>query len=763
MAIGESAGLLFKIKGDASDAIRAFRDTENAADGLTVGATSLTKTFSSLAGPALIAGAAIAAVGVAAIAGVKAIYDLSKSTAEFGSTIFDASQKTGLGAERLSAMKFAADQSGTSLDAVTAATARFSKVLGDAANGSEQAEAKLKRLGVTSTDLDTALKQALATIVKVPPGAQQMALAMDAFGKSGADLLPFIKSFDGDLDALTEKAKKLGVTITDEAAAAADEFGDQLDTLNAQFDGIGRTIGTAFMGPFNDMARALSDFLTQNQDAIKRWGTNAADVIRGVGVVMRDLDRQSQESTGSSAAAWAGWSVRMLAYLDPVQYALIRTVERLREVGAASKGASAGLGAFLSPALGAAPDAPTGGASRRRSGGGRAPVDNSERDAERLARRDLAAQIKIEANNLKTVQEEMAKAYAALRATLAQGSAVQAFTDATNTATQQWASNLHDALKVLEELERQAITNDATEHERALLLQTQEERRHKLKLAMDAEIKKNEDEAWEERLKRGEIEAERAQEQFNLEQERFEKRQEWLNSLGGGLTVLKPDIGGPEGGGPFDAWTSSWEGFFNRITEEAPTLSSTLQSLAETFQNAFVGMANALGSVVQQWVLYGNTGPAVMRKVLAAALASIAAEAAVKAIYAAAWGFILLAQHDWVGAGNAFASAALFGAVAGAAAIAGRLVAGNAFKQQTSTATGQSSSSSSGGNRGEGQGQGYSGQEGVVSEHGRNAPMIRSDVYLHITGDEDGLAKLFRAAIQNNGSIRTDIRGLADA
>jgi len=60
---------------------------------------------------------------------------------------------------------------------------------------------------------------------------------------------------------------------------------------------------------------------------------------------------------------------------------------------------------------------------------------------------------------------------------------------------------------------------------------------------------------------------------------------------------------------------------------------------------------------------------------LAATLQSIAAEAMIQAIYATAIGFLRLAQHDYVAAGQAFTAAAVFGSVGVAAAVAGKAVA----------------------------------------------------------------------------------------
>lgn len=245
------------------------------------------------AGPAAIGATAIAGIGVAGVTAGVALFNLTKNAAEFGSEIFDASKKTGLHAESLSAMKFAADQSGTSLESVTAGVAKFAKTVGAAADDSKKAAKFLEDFGLSPqeaiSNLDGALDKVFKRILAAPPGIQRMTLAQKAFGKSGADLLPFLDSFDGDLSKLIKRAKELGVTIDDEAARAADEFGDQLDTLNAQLAGVGRTIGTELMPVFTEMARGISNFLSENKDEIRSWGNTTANILTGLVAYWNDL------------------------------------------------------------------------------------------------------------------------------------------------------------------------------------------------------------------------------------------------------------------------------------------------------------------------------------------------------------------------------------------------------------------------------------------------------------------------------------------
>lgn len=135
------------------------------------------------------------------------------------------------------------------------------------------------------------------------------------------------------------------------------------------------------------------------------------------------------------------------------------------------------------------------------------------------------------------------------------------------------------------------------------------------------------------------------------------------------------------------SWSESFLGPFKEMFNDEnlgliDTMGQAFQNLGGMAVNAFNGMAQAIGGVIQQWVLYGKTGPAIMKQILASALATIAAEAAVQAIFELAKGFAALFLNPAAAAAH-FKAAALFGAVAAGSAVAGRAIAGNSFASQT--------------------------------------------------------------------------------
>ena len=128
-----------------------------------------------------------------------------------------------------------------------------------------------------------------------------------------------------------------------------------------------------------------------------------------------------------------------------------------------------------------------------------------------------------------------------------------------------------------------------------------------------------------------------------------------------------------------------FRGVLAGLSEE---IEASIRPLDDIFKQAFSSFADGLGQIVQNYVLLGKTGPAVIRRLLAEQLAAISKEAAVNAIKSLALGFMNLFTNP-AAAGGYFTAAALWAGIAGGTALVGRAIA-------------PSTSSGSGGVSGEG-------------------------------------------------------------
>jgi len=207
-----------------------------------------------------------------------------------------------------------------------------------------------------------------------------------------------------------------------------------------------------------------------------------------------------------------------------------------------------------------------------------------------------------------------------------------------------------------------------------------------------------------------------------------------------------------------------WEAFVNQVMATGPAMIEIFDNLKNIGVAAFDALANAVGNVVQNWVLMGTTGPNALRKMTAAVLAGVAAQAAVLAIFELAKGFASLFWNPAEAAGH-FKSAALFGAVAVASGVAGRLIAGNSFQKETTGAFGTASGqgSSSGGSQSSGQqGQPFSSKPDEIRESGRNGPFtLQGEIKINLGLDSNGVLQVVKDDVNNNGPMRSLILRLA--
>ena len=100
------------------------------------------------------------------------------------------SKRTGFSVEALGELKFAAEQSGTSIETIEKASFKLSGVLLDAENGLVGAKDALAQLGLKAEDLKAlSPEEQFQTIANALSGVEsasdKAALAQDLFGKSG--------------------------------------------------------------------------------------------------------------------------------------------------------------------------------------------------------------------------------------------------------------------------------------------------------------------------------------------------------------------------------------------------------------------------------------------------------------------------------------------------------------------------------------------------------------------------------------------------
>ncbi len=280
----ESTGLKASIQ-RLTDSMQALGSSSAALQGPMGGVASRMRSLGALAGEASgglgILGAAMAAIAVGTVGAAVAIYKLTTAVAEADGKFKDLSQQTGFAVETLSALENAASTTGGSIDTVTGALGIFQKNMEEAHKKGSEMSRVFKVLNLDINDNEKALRQSFIALSKMPEGAQQTAIALRLFGRSGKDVLAIIKETGGDIDRLIEKLRAMGVLITGPIANSADELNDSLNQLGRQFMGVARIVATEFQPITTRVIKEFSNLLTENRGTIENWANQIDLAGRG--------------------------------------------------------------------------------------------------------------------------------------------------------------------------------------------------------------------------------------------------------------------------------------------------------------------------------------------------------------------------------------------------------------------------------------------------------------------------------------------------
>jgi hypothetical protein len=264
-------------------------------------------------------GSSIASIGTkfAAIgaAGVTTLFLASKRFANLGSELNDMSERTGVSAESLQELGYAAQQNGADMETLEAAIRKMSKTVVEASQGSTGASEALAQLGLTARDLANLTVEAQFKLIadrlsKVRNDTLRAALALDVFGKSGTKLLPMIKGGIIGLREYAKEARNLGIVLSNEDIQAADAFGDKLDIVRKVLDVAIAKIGAALVPILTDAANwffrvgKTAAMLIEKNRGLIETGLKVAAAMLATGVALTFLG-ESLEGVGSILGAAA--------------------------------------------------------------------------------------------------------------------------------------------------------------------------------------------------------------------------------------------------------------------------------------------------------------------------------------------------------------------------------------------------------------------------------------------------------------------------
>lgn len=218
-------------------------------------------------GPAVVAGAAVAALGVG-------FASMIKKSIDFADGMNDLSLRLGISTERLSVLSLYAQQSGTDIESLATGMGKLGVKI-------SEGDKNLKRWGITAGTADEALFQLADRIAGTEDPMLRLKIATDAFGESGQNMLPLLVQGG---DALREMSDSAPI-VSAEMARMADQFNDVSAEASGKFRAIGMEIAIDLLPHLIkavELAKEFADSFAggkkKAESGAKNWADEAARI-----------------------------------------------------------------------------------------------------------------------------------------------------------------------------------------------------------------------------------------------------------------------------------------------------------------------------------------------------------------------------------------------------------------------------------------------------------------------------------------------------
>jgi hypothetical protein len=188
--------------------------------------------------------------------------EMGKRAGEFGEQVSIASEKTGLSTTDIQGLGFAATEAGSSMADITTAMDRLALKLSETGDKSNTTSRAFQAMGISMAEVKGQSPAAVLDLIadrfaNAADGANKTAVAMALFGRAGAQMIPLLNQGANALDAQNQKAQALGITLSGNTIATLKEMNEQFKEQQQVSSALWNTIGAQLAPAFMTLSRAF--------------------------------------------------------------------------------------------------------------------------------------------------------------------------------------------------------------------------------------------------------------------------------------------------------------------------------------------------------------------------------------------------------------------------------------------------------------------------------------------------------------------------
>lgn len=178
---------------------------------------------------------AVMAAGAVSVGGLAV---MTKKALDTAGALADTAFNLGLNVEALQELRYAAELSGVAQESFDKSLEKFTRNIGEAAQGSGAAKDAFNILGVSVRDAEgnirdteSVFRDVSDAMANIENPTERVRLAFDLFGKQGVAMVNMLAQGSTAMDAMRQRARDLGIVLEADLIKEAETAGDELDTL----------------------------------------------------------------------------------------------------------------------------------------------------------------------------------------------------------------------------------------------------------------------------------------------------------------------------------------------------------------------------------------------------------------------------------------------------------------------------------------------------------------------------------------------------
>lgn len=231
-----------------------------------------------------------------AIAAGGAIAALATKSAAAADRVDKMSQRVGMSRQEFQEWDFVLSQNGASIDQMQTSMRRLAQSMDETVQGTGRSSEYFERLGINVRNADGSMRRQIdvfrdtvTALQGMSSEAEKSAIAAQLLGRGAVELMPLLNQSAGSVDELMEKAREMGMVLSDDAVDAGVAFTDAMDAIKRSMGAAVTEMGASLLPILQD---ELVPLMTERVvPAIRRMGERVQDMIawwKGLNPVVQD-------------------------------------------------------------------------------------------------------------------------------------------------------------------------------------------------------------------------------------------------------------------------------------------------------------------------------------------------------------------------------------------------------------------------------------------------------------------------------------------